>query len=77
MKICTLDELCVGERAIVNSLDVKGAMRRRLLDIGLCRGAWVECVSRSPLGDPAAYLVRGAVIAIRAADCRGVTVRGI
>lgn len=75
MKICTLDELCVGERAVVSALDTKGAMRRRLLDIGLCQGARVECVGRSPLGDPSAYLVRGAVIAIRAADCRGVIVK--
>ncbi len=77
MKICTLNELYVGERAVVKALDTKGAMRRRLLDIGLCCGARVECVSRSPLGDPSAYLIRGAVIAIRAADCRGVIVRRI
>lgn len=77
MKICTLNEVEVGERAIVKGLRTKGSMRRRLLDIGLCNGTTVECVGRSPMGDPSAYLIRGAVIAIRAADCQEVIVRGI
>lgn len=76
MKICTLNDLKVGERAVVKDLDTKGAMRRRLLDIGLCRGAEVECVGRSPMGDPSAYMICGAVIAIRDGDSRGVIVRG-
>lgn len=76
MKICTLNELKVGERAVVKELETRGAMRRRLLDIGLCRGAAVECVGRSPMGDPSAYLICGAVIAIRGKDSRGVIVRG-
>ncbi len=76
MKVCTLNELKVGERAVVKELETRGAMRRRLLDIGLCRGAAVECVGRSPMGDPSAYLICGAVIAIRGTDSRGVIVRG-
>ena len=50
-------------------------MRRRLLDIGLSDGTEVQCVGRSPMGDPSAYLIRGAVIAIRSNDSRGVKVR--
>lgn len=76
MKIHTLDDIAVGERAVVKELETEGAMRRRLLDIGLCEGTTVECVGRSPMGDPSAYLIRGAVIAIRARDCRSVIVRG-
>ncbi|MDE6727474.1 MAG: ferrous iron transport protein A [Oscillospiraceae bacterium] len=76
MKTHTLDDIAVGERAVVKELETKGAMRRRLLDIGLCEGTAVECVGRSPMGDPSAYLIRGAVIAIRARDCRSVIVRG-
>lgn len=71
----TLYDIEVGERAVVEELRTSGAMRRRLLDIGLSSGAVVECVGRSPMGDPSAYLIRGAVIAIRARDCRGVIVR--
>lgn len=76
MKAFTLNDIEVGEQAVVEELKTSGAMRRRLLDIGLSGGAVVECVGRSPMGDPSAYLIHGAVIAIRARDCRGVIVRG-
>lgn len=70
-----LNEIKPGESAVVERLRVHGNMRRRLLDIGLVEGTRVECVGVSPMGDPAAYCIRGAVIAIRAADSRGVLVR--
>ena len=44
-------------------------MRRRFLDIGLVENTLVCCVGKSPSGDPKAYLIRGAVIAIRSDDC--------
>lgn len=40
-------------------------MRRRLQDIGLIEGTEILCLNRSPSGDPTAYLIRGAVIALR------------
>ena len=49
-------------------------MRRRLLDIGLIPGTRVECIGKSPGGDPKAFLIRGAVIAIRAEDADGIAV---
>ncbi len=57
-----------GESARVGALLVEGALRRRLLDLGLVRGTVVKCVGKSPAGDPSAYLIRGAVIALRAGD---------
>lgn len=72
-----LCDIKVGENAVVEQLRIHGSMRRRMLDIGLCCGTPVRCVGRSPMGDPSAYLIRGAVIAIRACDSRGVIVRGI
>ncbi len=69
-----LNEIKPGETAAVRSLRAHGGMRRRLLDIGLVEGTLVECVGVSPMGDPAAYLIRGAVIAIRAADSRNVLI---
>lgn len=71
-----LNEIKPGETAVVERLRAHGSMRRRLLDVGLVEGTRVECVGRSPLGDPAAYCIRGAVIAIRAADSRNVLIRG-
>ena len=72
--IYTLNDIQPGQRATVKKLMIHGSMRRRLLDIGLSEGTEVECVGRSPMGDPSAYLIRGAVTAIRRADCRGIIV---
>lgn len=70
----TLSRLEIGESAVVEKLTVHGAMRRRLLDIGLTEGAEVECIGKSPAGDPSAYLIRGAVIAIRSEDAREIVI---
>lgn len=64
----TLTGLNPGEKAVVKELRATGSMRRRLLDIGLIENTPVECLGRSPQGDPSAYLIRGAVIAIRSED---------
>lgn len=64
----TLDHIDQGEKARVKELHSTGSMRRRLLDIGLIEGTNVECLQRSPAGDPIAYLIRGAVIALRTED---------
>ena len=69
-----LDELSAGEIAVVRELHLEGDIRRRLQDIGLIEGTLVECLGKSPSGDPHAYLIRGAVIAIRAANGRQVLV---
>ena len=54
-----------GTYARVVRLDTKGDLRRRFMDIGLVEGTPVECLRKSPAGDPKAYLIRGAVLAIR------------
>ncbi len=70
----TLARLRPGEKAVVRDLQVDGDMRRRLQDIGMVDGTTVECVQRSPLGDPSAYWIRGAVIALRREDASAVQV---
>ena len=66
----SLPELKVGECGTVRALMCEGAIRRRFLDIGLIPGTSVSCFGRSPMGDPAAYLVRGKLIAIRKEDAK-------
>lgn len=73
----SLSDLRPGERGVVRALHSTGAMRRRLLDIGLIENTGVECLGRSPGGDPAAFLIRGAVIAIRDQDGRDVLLRPV
>jgi ferrous iron transport protein A len=63
-----MKDMKIGDRAKVKRLELSGAIRRRLRDIGLIEGTNVECTLKSPSGDPAAYLIRGAIIAIRSED---------
>ena len=69
-----LFDLKVGESGTVKKLLSVGSMRRRLLDIGLINGTTVNCVGESPAGDPKAFLIRGAVIAIRSEDCKNILI---
>lgn len=62
----TLADLPPGAPAKVLSLEAQGALRRRLLDLGLVTGTLVSAIGRSPAGDPTAYRIRGAVMALRA-----------
>ena len=73
----SLSALRVGQSAYVAEIQADEAMRRRLLDLGLIRGTRVTCTAQSPAGDPAAYLIRGAVIALRGRDARGVRLEGL
>lgn len=70
----TLNDLSPGEHATVTALSCGGSIRRRLLDIGFVRNTRVECVGQSPHGDPKAFLVRGAVMAVRSEDSRQILI---
>ena len=71
-EINCLNDIEPGQTAKVRELLSTGSIRRRLLDIGLIENTEVECLGRSPAGDPSAFLIRGAVIAIRREDCRNI-----
>lgn len=71
-EIISLKEMQPGQRAYVKKLLASGSIRRRLLDIGLVEGTEIKCVGKSPAGDPSAFYIRGAVIAIRSEDSRNV-----
>lgn len=61
----SLNELPLGEKARVKSLEASGLDRRRMLDLGIINNTVIEALQKSPSGDPIAYLIRGAVIALR------------
>ena len=67
-----LNDVMPGQAARIKKLNSSGSIRRRLLDIGLVENTEVECLGRSPSGDPSAYLIRGAVIALRSEDCNNI-----
>lgn len=70
----TLNALPVGESARVSALSAAARTRRRLLDLGFVPGAAVSALHAAPSGDPVAYGVCGAVIALRRADARFVLI---
>lgn len=70
----TLDEVPRTGRVVVTRLDARGHQRRRLMDLGVVPGVEMRAEQTSPLGDPTAYRVRGAVIALRRAQARGIHV---
>ena len=70
-----LSGLAEGETAVVTELLTSGSIRRRLQDIGLIKGTPVSCFLRGAAGDISAFLIRGAVIALRREDSERVIVR--
>lgn len=70
----SLADIEVGGRCVVAGLEKSGGKRQRFMDLGLVKGASVTCVGKSPFGNPKAYLIRGAIIAIRNNDAGSVTV---
>ena len=63
-----LSQLLPDYKCRVLSVNSKYEIRRRLLDMGLIPGTLVTCVFKSPWGDPSAYLIRGALVALRKED---------
>ena len=70
----TLDMISPGESVTVTGTFAESSMRRRLRDVGFCDEENIQCIMRSPLGDPSAYLVRGTIIALRKEDSGLITV---
>lgn len=63
-----LCELLPGEVGVVSSISADTGMLRRFMDIGCMVGEHVQMLGRGPFGDPCAYRICGAVIAIRGRD---------
>lgn len=73
-KIIPLHQLPLGSTAKVKSLISNGNSRRRMLDLGLISDTVVEALQKSPSGDPKAYQIRGAVIALRSEEASRILV---
>ncbi|MDD2180886.1 MAG: FeoA family protein [Bacilli bacterium] len=60
-----LTELRINEKGKIKKITVDNSIKRRLLDLGLIENTEIEVLQKSPFGDPVAYSIRGAVIALR------------
>lgn len=70
----TLRETKVGETVKVVKLHGEGAVKRRIMDMGLTKGVEVHIRKVAPLGDPVEITVRGYELSIRKADAEMVEV---
>ncbi|MFP4321829.1 MAG: ferrous iron transport protein A [Anaerolineales bacterium] len=70
----TLDQLQPGQVATVGKVSADKALRRRLLDMGLTRGAQIEMVKVAPMGDPLEYKVRDYRLSLRKNEAQAVQV---
>lgn len=73
-KYIPLSALPLGQKASVKELTSDGTARRRMLDLGLILGTVVQALLVSPAGDPVAYDIRGAVIALRSEEAQKILV---
>ncbi len=64
----TLKDIKVGERATVIKVSGEGALRRRIMDMGITKGTSVLLRKTAPLGDPLELTVRGYRLSLRKAD---------
>lgn len=70
----TLRQAKIGETVRVVRLDGEGAVKRRIMDMGLTRGTEVYIRKVAPLGDPIEVSVRGYELSIRKADAEMIEV---
>ncbi|MBN1344251.1 MAG: ferrous iron transport protein A [Phycisphaerae bacterium] len=70
----TLAELEEGQSARITKIGGQGAIRQRLLDMGIIRGTPIHVERRAPLGDPIEITVKGYYLAIRQQEARFIEV---
>lgn len=69
----TLDELKPGSSAVISAVGGEGALRRRLLDMGLTPKTRVAVRKVAPMGDPIELYLRSYVLTIRKDDAANIT----
>lgn len=72
----TLRDVEVGADAVVVRLTGEGALKRRIMDMGLTKGTAVHVRKVAPLGDPIEITVRGYELSIRKEEAQNVVVEG-
>lgn len=75
MKYKTINDLSVGESALILSINCKGAMKRRLIDMGITPGVKVTLYKIAPLGDPLELKLRGYMLSIRRSEAKNIFVK--
>ena len=70
----TLKDVKIGETVIVKKLNGTGPLKRRIMDMGVTKGATISIRKAAPLGDPIEITVRGYELSLRRADAENIIV---
>lgn len=70
----TLKDVAVGDSAIVKRLSGEGALKRRIMDMGVTQGVEIFVRKVAPLGDPIEVTVRGYELSLRKAEAENILV---
>lgn len=70
----SLDELKVGQTAVILAVNGQGALRGRLLDMGLTPHTEIMLRKVAPMGDPIEIMLRGYELTLRVADAKQIEV---
>ena len=70
----TLNQLPIGKAAIITNVGGEGALRCRLLDMGMIPKTKITVTKVAPMGDPIELRLRGYTLTIRVEDARNITV---
>ncbi len=70
----TINDMKIGESGVVTGLGCAGALRRRIIDMGITPGAKVIMRKAAPMGDPLEINVRGYELSIRRSEAKEITV---
>ena len=73
----TLDELKVGQDAVIQVVGGEGELRHHLLDMGLTPGTEVTLRKIAPMGDPIELELRGYELTLRLADAKKIEIEGV
>lgn len=72
-----LTDLTPSDRAIIHQVRGHGALRKRLLDMGVIPGAEIAVVRVAPLGDPVEYLIKGYHLSLRRSEAEQILVHTV
>lgn len=72
--LVALKRLCDDASGIVQRIDLTGATKRRLIEMGITPGTKVRVLKRAPMGDPIEILLRGYSLTMRGSDAERIFV---
>lgn len=71
---CSLSSIALQNSAKICEVECSESLKNRLYDLGILENTIITPIFASPFGDPTAYLIKNAIIALRRKDCENIIV---